>query len=259
VSVVVENRPGAAGNIAAEFVIKSAPDGYTLLAAISGNAINAALYPDLTFNFVRDTAGVALFGYTPYVMLVSPSVPAKTVPEFIAYAKANRDKVNMASPGNGTAPHLSGELFKMMTGLDIVHVPYRTNFLPDLIAGRVQVAFTAVGSILGFQSGEVRLLGVTSAARMAVIPDIPAIGEFVSGYEATGWLGLCAPNKTPGAIVERLNKEINDVIADPAIKKRLFELGVEPMPMTPGQFSKLITDSTEKWTKVVKFANIKPD
>jgi tripartite-type tricarboxylate transporter receptor subunit TctC len=181
--VVVENRPGAAGNIGAEYVVRSVPDGYTLLAAISGNAINASIYPNLPFNFIRDLAPVALFGFTPYVMVASPSVPAKTLPEFIAYAKANSGKVNMASPGTGTAPHLAGELFKMMAGLDMVHVPYRANYLSDLIGGQVQVAFIALGPVRGYiQGGQLRALGVTSMKRLEVLPDAPAIVESVPGY-----------------------------------------------------------------------------
>jgi tripartite-type tricarboxylate transporter receptor subunit TctC len=260
VPIVVENKPGAAGNIGTEYVVRSDPDGYTLLAAISGNAINASLYPNLTFNFVRDTVPVALLGLTPYVMVVNPSVPAKNVPEFIAYAKVNPDKVNMASPGTGTAPHLSGELFKMMTGLEMVHVAYRSSFLPDLISGVVQVAFIAVAPVAGYiKSGDLRVLGVTSASRMDMLPDIPAISEFVSGYEGSGWLGICAPKATPPAVVERLNKEINSVTSDPAMKARLTELGVGQASMTPDQFGSLITDAVDKWAKVIKFASIKAE
>jgi tripartite-type tricarboxylate transporter receptor subunit TctC len=258
--VVVENRPGAAGNIGSEYVVRASPDGYTLLAAISGNAINATLYPDLSFNFVRDIAPVALVAITPYVLVVTPSFPAKTIPEFIAYAKANPGRINLATAGVGTAPHLSGELFKMMTGTDMVHVSYRSNFMPDVLSGQVQGTFAAVAPALGsIQSGKLRALGVTSAMRMKALPDVPPIAEFVPGYEGSGWVGICAPKDTPGDIVDKLNKEINTVIADAAIKARLVELGAEPMPMTPEQFGKLIADAAEKWGKVIRAVGIKAE
>ncbi len=257
--VVVENRPGAAGNIGTEYVVRAPADGYTLLMAISGNAINATLYKNLTFNFVHDIAPVALVAVTPYVLVATPSLPAKTIPELIAYAKANPGKINMASPGTGTAPHLAGELFKMMAGIDMVHVPYRSNFIPDLLGGQVQVAFIAVAPVLGnIRSGKLQALAMTSAARLETLPDVPAIKEFVPGYEGSGWLGIGAPKNTPVEIVERLNKEINAVIATSDIKARLIELGAEPAAETPAQFGNLIADATDKWAKVIKFADIKP-
>ncbi len=258
--VVIENRPGAGGNIGAEAVVRSPPDGYTLLVMISGNAANAALYPNLTFDFVRDIAAVAFLGYTPFALVINPSLPAKTLPEFIAYAKANPGKINVASPGTGTAPHLAGELFKMMTGVELVHVAYRASYMPDLLGGQVQVAFIATAPVLGYiASGKLRALGVTSAKRMSVLPDVPAIGEFVPGYEGSGWAGVGAPKDTPAAIVDRLNTEINTVMADAAMKARLVALGVEPETMTPAQFGKLIADAAAKWAKVIKFANIKAE
>jgi len=259
-AVVIENRPGAGGNIGAEAVVRAAPDGYTLLAVISGNAVNATLYPNLTFNFVRDIAPVAFIGTTPFALAVTPSFPAKTVPEFIAYAKANPGKINLATAGAGTAPHLSGELFKMMTGVDIVHVPYRSNYYGDVLSGQVQGAFVAIAPAIGFiRAGKLRPLAVTSAKRLNVLPDVPAMDEFVPGYEGSGWLGVGAPRGTPADVIDKLNKEINAVVTEPAMTARLVELGTEPDPMTPAQFGKLIADATDKWAKVIKFANIKAE
>jgi tripartite-type tricarboxylate transporter receptor subunit TctC len=256
--VVVENRPGAGGNIGAEAVVRATPDGYTLLLVISGNAVNATLYPNLTFNFVRDIAPVAFIGITPFALAVNPSFPAKTVAEFVAYAKANPGKINLATAGAGTAPHLAGELLKMMTGIDIVHVPYRSNYYADVLSGQVQGSFVAIAPAIGFiRTGKLRPLAVTSAKRLNLLPDVPAMDEFVPGYEGSGWLGVGAPRGTPADAIDKLNKEINAVIADPAMTARLVELGTEPDLMTPEKFGKLIVDATDKWAKVIKFANIK--
>jgi tripartite-type tricarboxylate transporter receptor subunit TctC len=258
--VVIENRPGAGSNVGAETVVRAPPDGYTLLLAVSGNVINATLYPNLTFNFIRDIAPVAFVGITPFAMVLNPSVSAKTVPEFIAYAKANPGTINIASPGTGTAPHLAGELFKMMTGVDMVHVPYRANYMADLLGGQVQGAFVAVAPVIGYiRAGKLRALAVTSAARLDVLPDVPALDESVPGYEGSGWLGVGAPKGTRTEIIEKFNKEINAVIVEPDIKTRLVALGVEPISMTPAQFGNLIADATAKWAKVIKFADIKPE
>jgi len=255
---IVENKPGAGGNVGAEYVIRAAPDGYTLLVMISGNAASAALYPHLDFNFVRDITPIAFMGYTPFVVVVNPSIPAKTLPELIAYAKANPGKLNLASPGAGTAPHLAFELFRMMTGIDIVHVPYRAPYMPDLLGGQVQVAFVAAPPVLGFfKSGKLRALAVTSAARMDALPHVPPVGDTVPGYEGSGWLGLGAPKAVPAETVGKLNKQINAVMAEQAMKKRLVGLGVEWTAMTPAQFGKLIAEAADKWAKVIKFANIK--
>jgi tripartite-type tricarboxylate transporter receptor subunit TctC len=257
---VIENRLGAGGNIATEAVVRSPPDGYTLLSVNSSNTINATLYTNLNFNFIRDIASVASIGRTSYGMLVNQSFPVKTAPEFIAYAKTNPGKINMASAGNGSGPHVVGELFKMMTGTDLVHVPYRGSYWPDLLSGQVQVAFAPMPSSTSYiQAGTLRALAVTGATRSEALPNIPTVGEFVPGYEAIGWYGLGAPKDTPAAIVDKLNNAINAVLADPNIKARLFALGAEPMPMTPAAFGKFMSDETDKWGKVIKFAGIKPD
>jgi len=257
---VIENRPGFGGNIATEYVVRASPDGYTILMPVSTNAVNATLYPNLKFNFMRDIAPVAGIATSPFVLLVPPSFPAKTVPELIAYAKTNPGKINMASPGNGSSNHIFGELFKIMTGVDLVHVPYRNNYMPDLLTGQVQVVFGPTASTLELvRSGQLRALAVTTAKRLGVLPDVPTLGEFVSGYEAFGWYGLGVPRNTPTEIVNKLNDAMNAALADPKSKARLVDLGVEPMPLTSAGFAKFISDETDKWAKVIRAANIKTE
>jgi tripartite-type tricarboxylate transporter receptor subunit TctC len=257
-SVVVENRPGAAGNVGTEYVVRAPPDGYTLLAAISGNAVNATLYQNLTFNFIRDTVPAAFIAMTPFVLVVNPAVPVKSVTELIAYAKANPGKLNFASAGVGTAPHLALELFKMLAGVDIVHVPYRSNFFPDVLSGQVQGTFAAVAPALAFiKNGKLRPLGVTTATPMESVPDIPAIAQLVPGYEGSGWVGVVAPKDTPAEIIAKLNRNINATISAPDVKAHLVGLGAEPIVMTPTQYGTVIAEATDKWAKVIKFANIR--
>jgi tripartite-type tricarboxylate transporter receptor subunit TctC len=259
---IVENRPGAGANIAMEAVAKAQPDGYTLLLVSPAAAINAALYDKLNYNFIRDIAPVAGILRAPNVMDVNPLFPARTVPEFIAYAKANPDKVNMASAGNGTTAHLSGELFKMMTGVHMVHVPYRGSApaLTDLIGGRVQVIFDPLpSSSEHIRAATLRPLAVTTATRSDALPDIPTVGEFVPGYEASAWYGVGAPKNTPAKIIEKLNKEINAGLADPKMRAQLANLGGIPLAGSPDNFGKLIADETEKWGRVIRVANIKAE
>ena len=261
-SFVTENRAGAGGNIGTEAVVSAAPDGYTLLLATVPNAVNASLYEKLNFNFIRDMAPVAGIIRVPMVILLNPSVPAKTVPEFIDYAKANPGKINMASAGNGSAPHMAGELFKMMAGVNLVHVPYRGQgpALTDLLGGEVQVLFaTAPGTTDYISTGKLRALAVTSASRAEVLPELPTVADFVPGYETSQWYGICAPKNTPADIVDKLNKEINAAIADPGMRARLAALGGEPLPGSPAEFGKLIAEETEKWGRVVRAAGIKPE
>src|SRR5215469_10908081 len=256
----VQDKPGAGGNVGAEYVIRAAPDGYTLLVMISGNAANAALYPNLRFDFVRDIMPVAFLGYTPFAVVVHPSVAVKTLPELIGYAKANPGKLNFASQGAGTAPHLAFELFRMMTSVNIVHVPYRTAYLPDLLAGQVQLAFAPAAPVLGYiHTGKLRALGVTSMKSLEALPDAPPIAECLPGYEGSGWTGIGAPRRTPAEIIDSLNKNINTIIADPAMKARFVALGAEPETMTPSQFGALIANAADKWAKVISFASIKVD
>ena len=259
---IIDNRPGAGGNIGTETVVRAPPDGYTLLMVGTFSAINATLYDKLNFNFIRDTAPVAGVLRGPYVAVVNPSVPAKSVTEFIAYAKANPRKLNMASAGTGTGGHIAGELFKMMAGVDLIHVPYRGGgpAFNDLIAGQVQVMFaTTVGSIGYIRAGRLRALAVTTATRSDALPDIPTVGEFVLDYEASNWFGVCAQKATPAEIVEKLNKEINAGLADPKIKTRLADVGGTALSGSPADFGRLIAEETEKWSKVVKFAGIKAE
>jgi tripartite-type tricarboxylate transporter receptor subunit TctC len=259
---VIENRPGAGTNIATETVVRAPADGYTLLMVGPAQAINATLYEKLNFNFIRDIAPVAGIISTANALIVNPSVPARTVPDFIAYAKANPRKVNMASGGTGAPSHIAGELFKMMTGIDMLHVPYRGGApaLTDLMGGQVQVYFGPItASIEHIKAGRLRALAVTTATRSEVLPDIPSVGEFVPDYEASTWYGVGAPKATPTEIVDKLNREFNAGLADPKIKARLADLGGVPMPMTPPDFGKFLVDETEKWAKVVKFAGLKPE
>jgi len=261
-SFITENRPGAGGNIGTEAVVTAAPDGYTLLLATVPNAVNASLYEKLDFNFIRDIAPVAGIIRVPMVILLNPLVPARTVPELIAYAKANPGKVNMASAGNGSAPHLAGELFKMMAGVDLVHIPYRGQgpALTDLLGGQVQLLFaTTPGTTEYISSGRLRALAVTSATRAEMLPELPPIGDFVPGYDTSQWYGLCAPGKTPPEIIGRLNAEVNAGIADPGMKARLAAIGGEPLPGSPADFARLIAEETEKWAKVVHAAGIKAE
>jgi tripartite-type tricarboxylate transporter receptor subunit TctC len=259
---VIENRPGGGGNIGTEAVVKAPPDGHTLLLAATPNAINATLYEKLSFNFIHDIAPIAPITRGPLVMEVNPSVPTRTVPEFIAYAKANPRKLNMASPGIGSTPHVAGELFKMMAGVDLVHVPYRGSgaALPDLLGGQVQVSFPSVASSIEYiRTGKLRALAVTTAMRSEALPDLPTVGEFVPGYEASAWYGVGAPRGTPADVIDKLNQEINAALADPKMKARFADLGGIAIVGSPADFGKLIADEIEKWGKVVKFASVKAD
>jgi tripartite-type tricarboxylate transporter receptor subunit TctC len=259
---IVENRPGAGTNIGTEAVVRARPDGYTLLLAVTPNAINATLYDKLNFNFSRDIAPVASIARSPSVMLVNPSFPAKTVPEFIAYAKANPGKINMASQGNGTSGHLAGELFKMTAAIEMVHVPFRgaAPALTDLLGGQVQLMFGSVPSSIEYiRAGKLRALAVTTATRSEVLPDIPTAADFVPGYDVSDWMGVGAPKNTPAEIIDKLNREINAGLADAKLKARFADLGATVIPGSPADFGKLIAEETEKWARVVKFSGAKPD
>ncbi len=258
--MIVENRPGAGGNIGTESVIKATPDGYTLLQWVPANTVNNSLYANLSFNFLRDIAPVAGTARAPYVVVVNPTLPAKTIPELIAHAKANPGKLNFASAGVGTGIHMAGELFKIMAGVDMIHVPYRgaAGAMTDLIGGQVQLMFdTSAASIPHIRGGKVRALAVTTAARSALLPDLPTVADSVPGYEASGPFGLGAPKDTPPAIIERLNREINAVLADAKVKARLSDLGSEPLTGSASDIGKMLAGEAEKWAKVVKAANIK--
>jgi tripartite-type tricarboxylate transporter receptor subunit TctC len=259
---IVENRPGAGSNLATETVARAAPDGYTLLLAGSANTVNPSLYANLNFNFIRDIAPVAGLMQWPNLMEVNPTFPVKTVPDFIDYAKANPGKINMASGGNGTSNHVSGELFKMMAGVAMQHVPYRSGgaALTALLGGQVQVTFESTLSSLEYvRSGKLRALAVTTPTRLEALPDVPAVGEFVTGYAARGWTGIGAPKNTPAEIIERLNTAINAVLADPKAKAQLANLGGTALPGSPADFATMIAEETEKWAKVIKFAGIKAE
>jgi tripartite-type tricarboxylate transporter receptor subunit TctC len=259
---VIENRPGAGTNIGTEAVVHAPADGYTLLLASPPAAINATLYDRLNFVFLRDMVPIAAVIRAPFVMEVSPSVPAKTVPDFIAYAKANLGKITMASAGVGSGPHLAGELFKMMAGINAIHVPYRGQgpALTDLLTGHVQFYFAGIPSSIQYvRTGKLRALAVTTATHSEVLPDIPSLGEFLPGYEASFWGGFCAPKGTPAEIVDKLNKEINAGLADPKIKARIADLGATALPGSPADFGKLIAEETEKWGEVIRTAHIRPD
>jgi tripartite-type tricarboxylate transporter receptor subunit TctC len=254
---IVENKPGAGGNIATEFVANAEPDGYTILMPVSTNAVNASLYTNLSFNFVRDIVPIAGLAKTPFVLVVAASFPAKTFQEFIDYAKANPGKINMASGGIGSTPHVCGELLQIMTGIKLVHVPYRGQYMPDILSGQVQTVFNPIAqSIEMIKNGQLRALAVTTAKRTAALPDVPAIGEFIKGYDAFGWYGLGGPKGTPKEVISKLEQAALAAVADPTAKMRLDQLGVEPMALDAKGFAKHVADETDKWAKVIKTAGI---
>ncbi len=258
--MVIDNRPGAASNIATAEAVRAAPDGYTIQMTVLTNVFNTTLYPKLDFNFVSDVAHVAGVANAPYVMIVPPSFPAKTVPEFIAYAKANPGKINFASGGTGSSTHIFTELFKALAGVDMVHVPYRSVYINDLISGHVQVVINPIPQSLELiRTGKLRALGVTTLKRLESLPDVPRVADFVPGYEALGWYGFGMPKNTPVEIVNKLNAATNKALADPKLKERLANLGVEPMPMTSAEFTKFVASEADKWTKVIRAAGVTPE
>ena len=259
---IIDNRPGAGGNLGTEAVVRAPPDGHTLLLAFAANAINASLFTSLNYDFIRDIAPVASINRIPIVLAVHPSFPAKTVAELIAYAKANPGKVDMATPGKGTGPHLAGELFKMMAGVDMVHVPYRGSgpMMPDLLSGQVPVAFDAASSFIAhIRAGKLRALAVATATRLEALPEVPTVAETVPGFEASGWCGFGAPRATPAAIIDTLNRETNAALADPAIAARLADVGAIVLKGSPAEFGAFIAEETQKWAKVIRFAGIQPE
>jgi tripartite-type tricarboxylate transporter receptor subunit TctC len=259
---IADNRPGAGGNLGTEAVVRAPADGHTLLLAFAANAINASLFSTLNYDFIRDIAPVASINRIPIVLAVHPSFPAETVPELIAYAKANPGRVDMATPGKGTAPHLAGELFKMMSGVDMVHVPYRGSgpMMPDLLSGQVPVAFDAASSFIEhIRAGKLRALAVATATRLEALPDVPTVGETVPGFEASGWCGIAAPRNTSLEIIDKLNREINAALTDPNIKARLADVGAIVLAGSPADFGQFIAEETQKWAKVIRFAGIRPE
>jgi tripartite-type tricarboxylate transporter receptor subunit TctC len=258
--VVVDNHPGAAGNLGTELVAHAAPDGYTLLLAGAPNAVNTTLYDNLSFNFIRDIVPVACIGKGPFVVVVNPDVPAHSIAEFINYAKSNPDKINMVTGGKGTSTHVFGELFMMKTGVKLVHVPYRSDYMADLVAGQVQIVFGPIPSLISYiRNGKLRALAVTTAARSPALPDIPAVGETVPDYDAISWYGIGAPKDTPAAVVQTLNAQVNAVLGEADIKAKLLNLGVDSAPMTSAEFGKFVLSETNKWAEVIKYAGIRPD
>jgi tripartite-type tricarboxylate transporter receptor subunit TctC len=256
---IVDNRPGAASNIGTEMVAKSAPDGYTLLVTVSTNAINATLYQNLNYNFARDLVPVVFIGATPFVIAANPEFPAKTVPEFLDYARANPGKINYATSGVGSGPHVSAELLKMMTGIDIVHVPYRGNYVTDVMANTIPISFSPMPQVIEFfKDGRLRPIAVTPAKRWTELPDVPTLGEFVPDYAASGWYSLTAPAGTPADIIAKLNAEMNAGLADPILGGRLLAVGVATRPMTTAEFGQFIANEIDKWAKVIRFAALKP-